>query len=167
MKVVEDEMCYPKLWQRETQISGLKKLTKKTGFWMANDDTKLALFEGMVAAIAMGTYIPRSDEMLEECGQYEWKNGKIIHVGSTKSEDEGAKGKSHSDRVIAAALSVYEMGESTSPDDHDEIAESVAPEGSMAARLRDIDEVSTDDPWLHAELDIFSTIAPEHSDTWR
>ena len=127
MKVVEDELCYPKLWQRETQISGLKKLTKKNGFWMTNDDTKLALFEGMVAAIAMGTFIPRSPELLEECGQYEWKNGKIVHVGSTKSDDEGAKGKSHSDRVIAAALAIYEMGESISQDQIVEISEEDAP----------------------------------------
>lgn len=169
MKVVEDEMCYPKLWQRETQISGLKRLTKKTGFWMANDDTKLALFEGMVAAIAMGTYIPRSKEMLEECGQYEWKNGKIVHVGSTKSEDEGAKGKSHSDRVIAAALSVYEMGESVEPESYEQIAETIAPEGSMAARLQGSDErlEQTGDPWLQEDLDIFSHTNSEYSDKWR
>ena len=168
-KVVEDELSYPKLWMRETQISGLKKLTKKTGFWMTNDDTKLALFEGMVAAIASGTYIPRSEELLEECGQYEWKNGKIVHVGSTKSEDEGAKGKSHSDRVIAASLSVYEMGESHVPDNDMEIIEQNAPEGSMAARfnlVRDR-EIQTGDPWLDARLDIFGTLKEERSDNWR
>jgi hypothetical protein len=170
MKVVEDELCYPKLWQRETQISGLKTLTKKNGFWMANDDTKMALFEGMVAAIGSGTYIPRSIEMLEECGQYEWKNGKIVHVGSTKSEDEGAKGKSHSDRVIAAALSVYEMGESVIDDgtgDDDETIE--VPEGSMASRLRESDARAnlSGDPWIDANLDIFGTTTIGHVDTWR
>ena len=166
---VEDELCYQNLWQRETEIHGLKKLTKKTGFWMANDDTKMALFEGMVAAIGSGTYIPRSIEMLEECGQYEWKNGKIVHIGSTKSEDEGAKGKSHSDRVIAAALSVYEMGESTMPEDDEEMSEVVAPEGSMAARLRDMDDANglIGDPWLEPEIDIFGTVKQGRADTWR
>jgi hypothetical protein len=168
LKVVEDELCYPKLWQRETSVYGLKKLTKKTGFWMTNDDTKLALFEGMVAAIAMGTYIPRSEDLLEECGQYEWKNGKIVHVGSTKSEDEGAKGKSHSDRVIAAALAVYEMGQSISPDETRELIEENAPEGSMAKRIAEYDRRSNQsgDPWIEANVDIFGTINSEHVDTW-
>ena len=136
---------------------------------MTNDDTKLALFEGMVAAIASGTYIPRSEELLEECGQYEWKNGKIVHVGSTKSEDEGAKGKSHSDRVIAASLSVYEMGESHVPDNDMENIEQNAPEGSMAARLNLAKdrEIQTGDPWLDAKLDIFGTLKEERSDNWR
>jgi hypothetical protein len=167
-KVVEDELHYPKIWQRETEIHGLKKLTKKTGFWMASDESKLALFEGMVAAIATGTYIPRSMQMLEECGQYEWKNGKIVHVGSTKTEDEGAKGKSHSDRVIAAALSVYEMGETIAPDEEVEELPIDVPEGCMAARLRDFDDQRgrSGDPWLEPAVDIFGTIGGERADTW-
>jgi len=168
-KVVEDELRYPKLWQRETEIVGLKKLTKKTGFWMTNDDTRMTLFEGMAAAIGMGTYIPRSMEMLNECGQYEWKNGKIVHMGSTKSDDEGAKGKSHSDRVIAASLTVYEMGEAAIPDTGEEEVLLDAPEGSMAARLQDYDELNgmAGDPWLEPELDIFGTITTRYADTWR
>ena len=167
-KVVEDELCYPKLWMRESEMHGVRTMTKKAGFWLANDDMKLTLFEGMVAAIGNQTFIPRSKTMLEECGQYEWKDGKIIHIGAVRTDDDGAKKKTHSDRVIAAALAVYEMGESPVPDDTE--AEPLrAPDGSMAARLRDLDNRDgiTEDPWLTSEVDIFGTINSDYADTWR
>lgn len=167
-KVVEDELAYPNLWLRETEIVGLKKVTKKTGFWMTNDEVKMTLFEGMVAAIGMGTYIPRSKALLDECGQYEWKDGKIIHVGSKLTEDEGAKGKSHSDRVIAAALSVYEMGESSAPDEDEDFDDIEPPAGSMAARLKEVDQLVhlTGDAWLDPEIDIFGQTTQASKDHW-
>lgn len=167
-----DEIGYHNVWQRETEISGLKQFTKKVGFWMNDDNTKLALFEGLQAAICSGSYIPRSESMLTECGEYEWKNGRIIHIGSTKTDDEGAKGKSHSDRVIAAALSVYARGDMRGEDSDDiELSVENVPEGSMASRLRahDSENRGSGDPWEVAGLDIFRKNSPtgdRERDSW-
>jgi len=47
-----------------------------------------------------GKYIPRSADMLVECGEYEWEGSKIVHA---PTKNKGATDKNHGDRAIAAA----------------------------------------------------------------
>jgi hypothetical protein len=58
------------------------------------------MFEQFALAMETGRYIPRSGEMLIECGEYEWDGGKIIHA---PTKNKGATEKNHGDRAIAAA----------------------------------------------------------------
>jgi hypothetical protein len=46
----------------------------------------------------------RSDMVLRELDQYEYRNGRIIHVTSSDGDDESAKGKPHGDCAIAFAI---------------------------------------------------------------
>lgn len=156
MKTLVEDLAYERTYYREVDVVGLHKVTNKPGFWMTNDDIRLKVFEGMQEAMADGAFTPRSAPMIEECKQYQWKAGRIIHVGSTKSDDEGAKGKAHGDRVIAAALAWFGCADTPAIDDP-EGTETVAPEGSMAARLQEHDrrEGRVGDPWYEADLDIF------------
>ncbi len=54
--------------------------------------------------MAEGTLIPRSSEMIRECGQYEWDDkGKIVHAPTKARAGAGAE-KSHGDRCIAGGV---------------------------------------------------------------
>lgn len=171
LNTVIETLSYPNLYYRESDIEGLHRKTEKPGFWMKDDDTKLKLFELLQAGMATGSYIPRSEAMLIECGEYEWAKGKIIHIGSTKTDDEGAKGKAHADRVIAAALAVFEAHDvgMVEGDADDAVPESQIPVGSMAARLKEFDRsrVGSGDPWEESGLDVFRKgCATETVDSW-
>lgn len=168
---VIETLNYENLYYRETDIEGLHRKTRKAGFWMKDDDTKLKLFELMQAAIAEGTYTPRSAAMIAECGEYEWKNGKIIHVGATKTEDDAAKGKAHADRVIAAVLPIFEAGDIPAGSAEEAVPEEQIPYGCMAYRLREHDRRNGEDgdPWLNPRLDLFGKSGSDRKavmDSW-
>jgi hypothetical protein len=149
MKVLVETIGYENVFIREVEIVGIHKKTNKPGFWMLNDDVKLALFEAMQAAMATGAFTPRSSAFLEECPEYEWDNGKIIHVGSKNSQDEGSKGKAHGDRVIGGALAWHACD--NEPIIGEEAEAAALPLGCMAARLKEYDErqerENSDDLW--------------------
>jgi len=156
MKELVEEIGYENVYYREREIVGLHQKTQQPGFWMTNDDTKLKLFESMQEAMAEGSFRPRSRAMIDECKQYEWKNGKIIHVGSTKTDDEGSKGKAHGDRVIAASLAWMGCTEEPFTGEENE-AETPVFEGTMAARLAETDRNRQEDgdPFEVETLDLF------------
>jgi len=54
----------------------------------------------MALAMESGKFIPRSAEMITECGEYEWDGAKIVH---SPSKNKGAADKNHADRSIASA----------------------------------------------------------------
>ena len=58
------------------------------------------MFEQMALAMEQGKFVPRSEEMITECGEYEWDGGKIIHA---PSKNKGATDQNHADRAISAA----------------------------------------------------------------
>ena len=93
----------------------------------------------MAGAIQSKEYIIRSDKLLDECRQYVYKDGKVVHSRSVKTQDDSSKGQAHGDRVIAAALAWH--GAVDRPADTtvqtDEFLE--APRGSMAYRLKEYD----------------------------
>lgn len=98
-KEVMERLYYGNVYFRDVTQLGSQKKSRKPG-WPCRDDDKAEMFEKLTLAMQVGDYIPRSESMITECGEYEWDNGKIIHA-PTKSR--GAMDKNHGDRCIAAA----------------------------------------------------------------
>jgi len=94
------EVCYyGNVYFREVMQLGSQKKSRKPGF-PCRDVDKADMFERFAMSMEDGTFTPRSAEMLMECGEYEWENGKIIHA---PTKNKGAMDKNHGDRAIAAA----------------------------------------------------------------
>jgi hypothetical protein len=55
----------------------------------------------MALGMETGKLVLRSDELIKECGEYEWEDGKIIHA---PTKNHGAKEVNHGDRAIAAGV---------------------------------------------------------------
>ena len=88
----------------------------------------------------------RSSIILDECGQYVYRNGGLVHAGSANTADESAKGRSHGDVAIAAAWGWH--GVQDRPLKNTEEERSEVPEGSMAFRRRLGRDASVDiDGW--------------------
>jgi len=96
-KEITERIYYGNVFYREVPEIGSRKRSRKVG-WPCRDDDKAAMFENMALAMEMGQYIPRSEEMIVECGQYEWDKGKIIHA---PTKNRGATEKNHGDRAIS------------------------------------------------------------------
>ncbi len=92
-----EQTYYGNVFFRNTEQYGSQKKTRKPG-WPCRDKDKSAMFENMALAMEMGKYIPRSEAMIVECGEYEWDKGKIIHA---PTKNRGATEKNHGDRCIA------------------------------------------------------------------
>jgi hypothetical protein len=99
------EVCYyGNVFFRDVTQLGSQKKSRKPGF-PCRDADKADMFEQLALAMETGRYIPRSAEMIRECGEYEWDNGKVSHA-PTKSkagEKTGVTEKNHGDRAIAGA----------------------------------------------------------------
>lgn len=98
-KEVGEVLYYGNVFFRETEQYGSQKKSRKAG-WPVNDKHKAAMFDNFALAMETGKYIPRSEDLIRECGEYEWENGKIIHA---PTKNRGAKGKNHGDRCIAGS----------------------------------------------------------------
>lgn len=98
-KEVMEVLYYGNVFFRDVLQLGSQKKSRKPGF-PCRDADKADMFEQFALAMEQGQYIPRSDEMLIECGEYEWKNGKVIHA---PTQNKGEPDKNHGDRAIAAA----------------------------------------------------------------
>ena len=101
-KQVMEVRHYGNVYFREVAEIGSRKKTRKAGWKNAKDEDKAGLFETMGLAMQSGEYTLRSEELVRECGEYEWEKGKIIHR-STKNV--GGNEKAHGDRTIAAGVS--------------------------------------------------------------
>jgi hypothetical protein len=141
------ERGYKNIYFRNVEQVNFKKKTKRPG-WNSNTRTKAAVLTALAMAIKSKTYSPRSRMLLEECRQYIYKDGKIVHSRSAKTQDDSAKGESHGDRVIAAAvaLEVSKDRAARKPDD----IKRKAPYGSMAYRMEQYEaeqRLKEADPW--------------------
>jgi hypothetical protein len=168
MNVLVEDLGYENVYYRKVEIVGLKKNTQKPGFWMTNDDTRARLLQALQEAMADRAFTPRSKALLEELPEYEWRLGKIVHMGSAKSKDDAAKGKAHGDRVIAASLAWLAcIEEPVIMDDEDKPV--IYPEGSMAKRLQEVDLSlgENNDPWGDFSVDIFTPKYVKYQDDWR
>lgn len=97
------ERGYGNVYFREVENKSYKKKSKSPG-WFSTDKNKLAVLSQMSAAIQNGMFCIRSDALLEECKSYVYVQGKVVHSRAVRTTDDSAKGATHGDRVIAAAL---------------------------------------------------------------
>lgn len=140
---------YGNIYYREIEGRAYRKKTKNAGFF-TNDKNKLALLGKMAGAIQSKEYVIRSNFLLEECRQYIYKDGRVVHSRSIKTQDDSSKGQAHGDRVIAAALA-WHAAKGRVPDTHvDKEKFQETPRGSMAYRLQEHDkerEAQLSDGW--------------------
>lgn len=131
---------YHNLYFRETEGRAFKKKTKNPG-WFSNDKNKLSVLSRMSSAVQSREYVIRSGALLDECRQYVYKDGKVVHSRSIKTRDDSAKGQSHGDRVIAAAIAWHAVKDRP-PSGVPEVEEfrKEIPPGSMAWRYKQHDD---------------------------
>lgn len=98
-KEVSEVLYYGNIYFREVTQLGSQRKSRKAG-WQCRDADKADMFELMALAMENGEYTPRSEDMITECGEYEWEGSKIVHA---PSKNKGASEKNHGDRAIAAS----------------------------------------------------------------
>jgi len=97
-KEIMEVVYYGNVFFRDVTQLGSQKQSRKPG-WPCRDPDKADMFEQVALAMEMGKYTPRSEEMITECGEYEWDGDKIIHA---PTKNKGATQKNHGDRAISA-----------------------------------------------------------------
>ena len=98
-KEVMEILYYGNVYFRPVTQIGSSKKSRKPG-WSCHDPDKADMFEQFSLAMDAGDFVPRSQEMIIECGEYEWDGTKIVHV---PSKSKGENNKNHADRAIASA----------------------------------------------------------------
>lgn len=98
-KQIMEVRYYGNVFFRDVTQLGSQKKSRKPGF-PCRDNDKAEMFEKFALAMETGKYIPRSEDMIRECGEYEWDNGSIIHA---PTKNRGAKEKNHGDRAISGS----------------------------------------------------------------
>ena len=98
-KEVMEVLYYGNVFYRNVTQLGSQKKSTKPG-WPCTDADKADMFEQFALAMENGSFVPRSEEMITECGEYEWDGAKIIHA---PSKNKGATDVNHADRAISAA----------------------------------------------------------------
>jgi hypothetical protein len=96
-KEVMEVLYYGNVFFRDVTQLGSQKKSRKPG-WPCRDADKADMFEQMALAMEVGRFIPRSEDMIMECGEYEWEGSKIIHA---PTKNRGATEKNHADRAVA------------------------------------------------------------------
>jgi hypothetical protein len=100
-EILGPHIGYYNVYFRTVRMMGGKK-EKKPGWLNKNQSAKRDLFEAMELAFAGDKFIPRDEEMIVECGEYEIdQKGDVIHAPTKiKKDSQGA----HGDRCIAAGV---------------------------------------------------------------
>ena len=124
---------YSNIYYREVEHKSFKKKTKNPGWW-SNERNKLAVLSSLAKAIKTEEFVIRSDDLLEECRQYVYKDGRVVHSRSVRTIDDSSKGQAHGDRVIAAALAWHAVKDRP-PAPKEEYRQEI-PVGSMAWRFK-------------------------------
>jgi hypothetical protein len=96
-KQIMEVRYYGNVFFRDVMQLGSQKKSRKPG-WPCRDNDKAEMFEKLALAMETGKYVPRSEAMIVECGEYEWDGGKIVHA---PTKNKGATEKNHGDRCIA------------------------------------------------------------------
>ena len=134
------ERNYPYIYYREIENKSYKKKTRNPG-WFSTEKNKLAVLSQMSAAIQNGEFCIRSEKLLDECRQYIYKQGRVVHSRSVRTQDHSAKGQAHGDRVIAAAIAWHASKDrpAISAVDRQDVDEEI-PYGCMAWRMQEHDK---------------------------
>lgn len=98
-KEIMEVLYYGNVFYRNVTQLGSQKKSRKPG-WPCRDADKSDMFEQFALAMENGKCVPRSEEMILECGEYEWDGASIIHA---PTKNKGATDKNHADRAISAA----------------------------------------------------------------
>ena len=101
-KEIMEVLYYGNIYYRDVPEIGTRRKTRKAGWWNGKDEHKADLFEKLALAMETEDYVIRSEDLVRECGEYEWDRGKIIHQ---PTKNRGATEKAHGDRTIAAGVS--------------------------------------------------------------
>jgi len=117
---------YWNVWTRVKEDKITKERTRIPGWVNNSPGAKLDLFDLFCVAMDEDEFIPRSDDMLRECGGWESDGSQIIY-----------KGTGHGDRAIAGGLCCKAMNElrETAIDKNDGAGEHSS-QWSMAGRLQ-------------------------------
>lgn len=133
-KEIVENICYGRVYYRPVNEIGSHRKTRKAGWWNGSDDDKGDLFEKLALAMEDGRYVPRSEDLVRECGEYEWENGKIIH---RPTKNHGATEKAHGDRCIASGVAFLlysETVDTSDESDSGQVRHVTVPYGSWAWR---------------------------------
>ena len=145
-KEIMEVLYYGNVYYRDVAEIGQKKKTRKAGWWNGKDEHKADLFEKMALAMETGSYIIRSEDLIRECGEYEWEKGKIIHQ---PTKNKGATEKAHGDRVIASGVAwlLYSEGlEGIAIDTGEELGQTPEYGSWLWREQREQTRVDTDSP---------------------
>lgn len=145
-KEICEVIYYSPIYYRTVEAIGVKKKTRKPGWLNSKDEHKADLFEKLALGMETGRFTPRSEDLIRECGEYEWDDGKIVHQ---PTKNRGAKEKAHGDRTIGAGVSwlIYSEGLSGNALDKSEEGGETPEYGSFLWReQREVRRVDSDSP---------------------
>lgn len=94
---------YGNVYRRMIHWKRTRRKTTEVG-WHTGEKTRPILFAEILRAVVNREVVIRSEELLKECGQYIFKDGKIVHQLSLTTEDDSSKGQAHGDRVISIGV---------------------------------------------------------------
>lgn len=100
-KEIMEVIYYGNVFYREVPEIGSRRKSRKAGWSNRSSEDKADLFEKLALAMETGEFTPRSEDLIRECGEYEWEKGKIIHA---PTKNRGAVETNHGDRCIAAGV---------------------------------------------------------------
>lgn len=148
------QLRYPYIYYRRNNEKSKVTGKRHVAGWWSNGNTKRELLSNFQDKLNTKRYIARSASMVEECKDYVFDKGRIVHSHSkgSASPDDSEIGDNHGDRVIAAALTVHAIEERPSqPDDAPESRpiETIPPNCMAARELRRKDRAreSTREDW--------------------
>jgi hypothetical protein len=125
-KEVMQEINYSNIYWRGKEDSFFDEKTRIPGWLNNRIEHKRELFERLEIAMDDGDFMPRSEDLIKECGGWEWKDPKTMIY----------KGTGHGDRAIAAGMCRIGMKElGCSLDKTKEEEETEVYEFHMAGRL--------------------------------
>tara|TARA_R110000824_G_scaffold28356_4_gene95412 strand:- start:9 stop:1841 length:1833 start_codon:yes stop_codon:yes gene_type:complete len=125
---------YPNIYFREVEHKSYKKKTKNPGWW-STERNKLGVLSTLAKAVKTDEFLIRSADLLEECRQYVYKDGRVVHSRSVRTIDDSSKGQAHGDRVISAALAWHAVKDRPSAPREEQRYD--VPLGSMAWRFKE------------------------------
>lgn len=83
---------------------GVEAPTERPGFYFTSNDVKAALLFQYHTALEKRSFINPSKEALEECLQFQWVNGQVVHATEKNPLDDSSARLTHADRVFPDAL---------------------------------------------------------------
>ena len=100
-KEIMEVIYYGNVFYREVPEIGSRRKSRKAGWSNRSNEDKAELFEKMALAMETGEFTVRSEDLIRECGEYEWEKGKIIHA---PTKNRNAVETNHGDRCVAAGV---------------------------------------------------------------